>query len=174
MHNKKTLKRTFLNYSKAIEKLEARGFKTFSLNGGGYTFYIGESWKSNGGNYIEADKVYITIEALFEYGRPKLIEPSWWIYNSSFMSICLSAIEPYNLVALDGGKVRNNQHNITVVFKELSYGISDWATNKQEIITVASLCKEHIKEQILDALKKADNEVSTWRDAKQKLLSISI
>ena len=174
MHNKKTLKRTLLNYSKAIERLNDRGFKTFALDGSGYAFYIGESWRSEEGDYKQADKCSVNAASLFEYGRPQLVDTTWWLYKSSFIRIRLAAVETYELVALNYGKPINNEHNIVVLFADLSYGLNEWESHKQKITAIASVCKEHIKDYILRELLNADSEVLRWRDAKRKLLSTSL
>ena len=184
--NLETVKMTYESYISALEKFHNRGFTDLSRTGGGYTHYLGESFEScYHGKIEEADRCDFSISSLFDYGKPKLIEPSYWLYRSDFAHITFYADEKYKTyykepawVSEDGtrkeAEIKCNEHNLYIKFKNISIGIKYWQEKKKELYEMSKRCKANVAEEILKGIENGDKELQKWRSAKEKMLKVEI
>mgnify|MGYP001563847590 CR=1 FL=1 len=180
MHTVETVTQTNANYNKAIERFAKRGFNRLSLGGSGYSHFLGESFASYDGEITEADSVSIRIDNLFDYGNPKHIEKTHWVYRSSFVKIEFYAIEKFDLICEENIsdnennyklKLIPNEHSIRVRFKDMGLGIGDWTDKKiKELKKLANTCKPDVKAKLLESIETASKELNEWREAKTNLL----
>lgn len=161
--NYKTVKKTYKSYCNAFKRLNDRGFTNLGRSGSGYTHYLGEEFTSYGNSdYSEADDVYIRIAKLLDFGKPIVVEPSYWIYRSSFFQMTFEAIEKYTTYSLDGRKIRTSDHSLKIVFADRDFGLGKWKENKKEIIKIVKMCKEQVRSKILEHIEDANKEVNDW------------
>lgn len=180
MHTFQTIKQSNENYTKAIGRLSKRGFKELSLGSSGYSHYMGESYSCYADNFEEADEVSVSVDSLFEYGKPKHIEKTYWVYKSDFVKIKFVAHEKYNLVTKEYSyrenkpnkiKSENHPHTLRVSFGEQSSGIANLKDFSKRIKQIANKCKPHIKDTLLKTLKEAEAEILSWRKSRKELLT---
>lgn len=158
--NTTTVKETYKSYIKALEKLWKRWFVNLSRCGSGYTHYLWEEFESRSNNLAEADEVYIRNDDLFEYGRPKIIEKSWWIYKDSFLKIRFTAIEKYITTTI----WERYENNIRIEFADIWIGIWNFEESKKKLLEDIKDCNPQVKEKIIKALEDSENRLNQWRE----------
>lgn len=164
MHNLETIKLTNESYMEAIAKL-AKVFPKVSRRGSGYTHHIGTDFSAYSDRVDMATACRIEVEDLFEYGRPKNYSPRTWVAKSSFVKIEFSRSEDFDVYYLEGGGTEKHKREVVVHYGEKGFGLANWTERKQKIIELSDKCNSIIGTQILDAVKKADEQVTKWKNA---------
>lgn len=125
------------------------------------------------------DHVSCSIESLFDFGRPKHIEPNYWLSKDSFFRITAGYVVTYNsfvhehaVVYKDGRRTeayeRPCEQSIRVQVISRGFGLSQWPGNKEKIKALFSEAPDAIREKIDARIVEADSEIAKWKDAIEK------
>lgn len=176
--NIETITQTYKSYVDAMQRFSDRGFNTLSRTGSGYTHYLGEEFEANQTNLHEADGVSIEVAPLMEYGAPKVIDKSYFIYRDTFIQFEFYSEEKYTTYSLEHDFATNEyiareaKHTLIVKHSGFSVGLGYWSEErKAELRKKAVQCKPVVAAKILEAIEHADSKVAEWQIARQNLIN---
>lgn len=132
----------------------------------------------SGNKYIE-DLDEITahhIDDLFEYGRPKLVQKGWWLWNSDFFRVYGRMEEAYSFYTMkemfiseDGKrtrpKVEECPQKLILHVEIAKFGLNSFLTNDPRIRSAVRGAKKELIEKYLLAVEKAEKVVADWKSA---------
>ena len=173
-HTIETIKMTQESYYEAISKLFEIS-PSIRLHGGGYTYYMGENFDACSIPSFEfANGVYVQVEDLFDFGRPKIINKQFHIYQSSFFRMRLSRSEEYKNFHMEPKRINEDgtetphkiigqPHKITLWWHEQYFGLGKWSKNIVKIKEIANSCITSVRDEIIKHAEKADEKVAKWK-----------
>jgi hypothetical protein len=190
MHNFESMRRTNKSYLAAFKK-QTDLFPFLRLNGSGYSYCVGENFTAvnppkNTFKFIT--DCSIKVDDLFDYDRPKIIEPTFRVAKSNFFVIRIYHKEPFEIfhykcatVDEESGKTlktpacyQPDEQYIIVCIGEKSWGLNNWLKNKKEIVALAKQCPPEINKIITERLTTANDEVVKWETAIKNIKKITI
>lgn len=112
-----------------------------------------------------ATKIFCTHESLFDCGRAKNIEPSYWIWTSDFFKTWFYIERPFIIYTLESGKIRESKQTLTLTVRYKNWGLANWKKNQKEIKELFKDAPEKLQEEYTAYLKKANDEIDRWNKA---------
>ena len=183
MLNQDCVERTLQSYQDAFARLlEISPF--VQLHGGGSTVIdcIGGRVEVASSVSIErviphATAVHVRMDELFDYGRPREIQPSYWIWRCSFFKVRFVVQEPWDayryrpkMVSTEGdeqpARIEPQRHFLCLHSQEKSWGLGKWeSTRKEREQLIENATSQVVVDDYRQALGAADSEVAKWLEA---------
>jgi hypothetical protein len=126
--------------------------------------------------------------ALFDFGRPRQVEPGHRVWRSSFFKVSFWLRRQFGLYRWECGRMasygddgeiitpgvpahidcRDDQF-ITLRWSGKSWGLRDWKKKADEIRTYCDVCCDEVRDEYAKRYREACDEVSRWEDAISKV-----
>jgi hypothetical protein len=137
-----------------------------------------------------ATKMHVTMESLFDMGRPKPVCPRWHIWENTFFVVRFCVVREFSVAHWEAGRIGCPEytdeagehheavagrpaaivpflpHTMTLTIEGPHFGLKDWKVKHAEILAVAdTFGAKDLKLEFLQQVSKADDEVARWEKA---------
>lgn len=197
--NFKAVKMTFDSYLAELKDLTELCPNLESV-GSGYSHFKGTNYQPAWGNNAlllpHATHISVLHESLFDSGRPKIVEPGWWLWDSLFFKVTFCIERIFHDYHMEEGTIGRKEYtedgvvqpampnksprmkatNTSLVLrcKLFAVGLNSWLRKAGEIKSLCDTAPDAIRVKYLKAYEEADDEVKRWERAIKVLGGFSI
>jgi len=133
-----------------------------------------------------ATNFHISTDELFDWGKPKFIEPQWSMWKDNFIRIYLSISSPFSIYVWEVGRsgytdeeTGKTYPSVPSTIKEWgkenirlecnhwgykSFGLKDWKTKYTEILELLDNNKNGLVNKYKEQISDIDKKVIKWQE----------
>ena len=133
-----------------------------------------------------ATSIWVSIGDLFDIGRPRLIQPSSFLWTSSFFKVQVMISRPFEVYdwvnARLGGEghevlpryMRPERRTVSLLASERRWGLRHWRTREDEIGHFADAAPDAVREMYIERYRTACADVRRWESAIAQAQAVTI